>query len=79
MEVVAGEDEAIDRSMEDLRSAAFAIAGDAKRNAVSVLFCLDNQETLEEDELEEIGEFLTNLPIRCKAIVTTRGRLFPGD
>jgi tetratricopeptide (TPR) repeat protein len=71
LETIAGETQP-KSSVDDLRSDIFALTTGVNANAVPVLFALDNLETLPEEELEELGEFLTNLPNGCKAIVTTR-------
>ncbi len=70
LEVLVGEAQS-GRSLNALREDLFELAHHSN-GAVSILFALDNLESLLDEELEELDEFLANLPASCKAIVTTR-------
>ena len=65
--VAAGDEGTPDRPLDELRRDAFSIASKAP-----VLFALDNLETIDGSDWEEVRDFLDDLPRPSKAIVTTR-------
>ena len=63
----AGDEGPPNRPLDELRQAAFGIASEAP-----ALFALDNLETLDDPDWEEVRDFLDDLPRPSKAIITTR-------
>ena len=66
IETIAGELQ-IDGEMSALRNTVFSFAKEMR-----ILFALDNLESLSDDDMEDVGIFLDDLPPPSKAIITTR-------
>ena len=66
IETITGEVQA-DENVAASRNTVFSLAKDMR-----ILFALDNLESLSDDDMEDVGIFLDDLPPPSKAIITTR-------